>query len=111
VKCTDKESIELDFQSFVYNTDEETTTIKVRYYGTCGLKIDFFEKNNIHNGILTPNTSKVVYGNTVLLTSDYHSEHNLPRFFRIIAENEMGVCSDKESQETFYHLEGTGTVQ
>lgn len=103
---TKKESLTLNLQDFTYIPANGITKIGINYGGSCEVKVNFGLKLN------EPSSSSTLNGSSILLSSEYHSDENhVPKTFRLIAEDENGkICSDEQSQLTYYQIERPGML-
>lgn len=100
------ESIILNYQSFTYNKHHGGTKIGLTYSGGCKLNLSLFMKEGILQG--SPfEVKELTHSYVIIPKMDDTSAESL--YFKIIAHNnDSSVCSDKNSEQTYYHVESYG---
>lgn len=111
-----REDLTVDYQNIAYDALNDITIIGIDYMGSCKeYLISFYLQNEIieRRQVSSPDNSlQTATDSTVYLSSNLLAiGEDEQRFFSITARDENGrICSDLESNKTFYRLQSIGML-
>ena len=106
------ESLSLDYENIYPSHDQDAVELGVRYDGACShFVVEAFTRQDIIDGgsSVSGGHNSTVDSSAVNVSLDVLNQTQPANYVRIVAASEDGdICSDGQSQQSFYHFAKPG---